>query len=316
MDLGLYAVVPGKRHGYQDLLGVPAEVADLRFLLIEAPGPLFCSIKIAGSQGRDAQGVHKHPGPETQPFLPGLLEISLRPLATGVRRAHVGVEKAQDLNRTVPAQLVLSGHHGHRPLTMSAGAGQVPGRESGVCQAPQAPADDVLETDSFRHPERFLERASHRAGIVLKEIADRQRGQRVTQRDVVSCRPRQLSRPHEHRIAGTRITQYDQSPELAESECLRSGIANRRAHFQSRGGGGLRAGKIAKPERQKRQLGQGESPFRGRLRRGGAQALLCRRHPLRQSPPHPPVQAQCSYHGPGIVWRAGAAIVDGRPQIG
>src|SRR6266498_4493932 len=150
MDLGLYAVVPGQRYGYQDLLGVPAEVTDLRFLLIEALGRLFCSIEIAGSQGCDAQGVHKHPGPETQPFLPGLLEISLRPLASGVRRAHAGVEKAQDLNRTVPAQLVLSGHHGQRPLTMSVGAGQVPGRESGVCPAPQAPADVVLKAASFR----------------------------------------------------------------------------------------------------------------------------------------------------------------------
>jgi len=132
MDLGLYAVVPGQRQGYQDLLGVPAEVAHLRFLLIQAPGPLFCSIEITGSQGRDAQGVYKHPGPQTQPFLPGLLEISLRPLVSSVRRAHVGVEKAQDLNRAVPAQLVLSGHHGQRPLTMSAGAGQVPA-EKAVC---------------------------------------------------------------------------------------------------------------------------------------------------------------------------------------
>src|SRR5216684_2923396 len=81
VDLGLYAVVPGQRHGHQDLLGVPAEVADLRFLLVEAPGPLFRSIEIAGSQGRDAQGVHEYPGPESQPFLPGLLEISLRTLA-------------------------------------------------------------------------------------------------------------------------------------------------------------------------------------------------------------------------------------------
>jgi len=220
MDLGLYAVVPGQRHGYQDLLGVPAEVAHLRFLLIQAPGPLFCSIEITGSQGRDAQGVYKHPGPQTQPFLPGLLEISLRPLVSSVRRAHVGVEKAQDLNRAVPAQLVLSGHHGQRPLTMSAGAGQVPGRESGVRQAPQAPADVVLEADSFRQLERFLERASHCAGIVLEEIADRQRGQRVTQRDLVSCGPCQLSRPDEHRIAGPGITQYDQGPEWAESERL------------------------------------------------------------------------------------------------
>ena len=108
-------------------------------------------------------------------------------------------------------------------------------------------------------------------------------------------------------------TQKHQSPEPAQRECLRAGIADRRADFQSRGGGGLRAGKIAKPERQNRLFGQGESLPRGRLRRGGAQALLCRRHPLRQSPPHPPVQAQCSYHGQGIVWRPGAAVVDGRP---
>ena len=146
VDLGLCAVVPGQRHGDQDLLGVPGEVADLRFLLIQARGPLFCPIEITGRQGGDAQGVHEYPGPETQPFLPGLLEISLRPLASGVRRAHAGVEKAQDLNRAVPAQLVLSRHHGQRPLTMSAGAGQVPGRESGVCQAPQAPADVVLDS--------------------------------------------------------------------------------------------------------------------------------------------------------------------------
>ena len=71
VDLGLCAVVPGQRYGCQDLLGVPGEVADLRFLFIEAPGPLFCSIQIAGSQGGDAQGVHEYPGPQTQLFLPG-----------------------------------------------------------------------------------------------------------------------------------------------------------------------------------------------------------------------------------------------------
>src|SRR4029077_11722731 len=141
VDLGLRAVVPGQRHGYQDLLGVPGQVADLRFLLVEAAGPLSCSIEIPGSQGGGAQGVHEYPGPQTQPFLPGLLEISLRPLASGVRRAHAGVENGQDLNCVVPAQRVLPGHHGQRPLTVSAGAGQIPGRESGVCQAPQAPAD-------------------------------------------------------------------------------------------------------------------------------------------------------------------------------
>jgi len=104
VDLGLCAVVPGQRHGDQDLLGVPAEVADLRFLFIQAPGPLCCSIEIAGSQGGDAQGVHKHPGPETQPFLPGLLEISLRPLASGIRRAHVASRR----HRISTAQYRLS----------------------------------------------------------------------------------------------------------------------------------------------------------------------------------------------------------------
>jgi len=79
---------------------------------------------------------------------------------------------------------------------------------------------------------------------------------------------------------------------------------------ESRGGGGLRAGKIAKPERQNRLFGQGESLPRGRLRRGGAQALLCRRHPLRQSPPHPPVQPQCSYY---VLW-PGHRLAPGRSR--
>jgi len=111
VDLGLYAVVPGERHGDQDLLGVPAEVADLRFMLIKARGPLCCPIEITSRQGRDTQGVHEHPGPQTQPFLPGLLKPGRRPLASGVRRSHAGVQKAQHLNRAVPAQLVLPGHH-------------------------------------------------------------------------------------------------------------------------------------------------------------------------------------------------------------
>ena len=105
-------------------------------------------------------------------------------------------------------------------------------------------------------------------------------------------------------------TQKHQSPEPAQRECLRAGIADRRADFQSRGGGGLRAGKIAKPERQNRLFGQGESLPRGRLRRGGAQALLCRRHPLRQSPPHPPVQPQCSYY---VLW-PGHRLAPGRSR--
>jgi len=162
MDLGLCAVLPGQRHGYQDLLGVPAEVADLRFVLKEGRGPSFCSAEVAGSQFGGAEGVHEYPGPETQSFLPGLLEIGLRPLASGVRRAHVGVQKAQHLNGTVSAQVVLSRHHGQGPVTVGAGAGQVPGRESDVCQAPHAPADVVLVGDGFRDLERFLERASPR----------------------------------------------------------------------------------------------------------------------------------------------------------
>ena len=105
-------------------------------------------------------------------------------------------------------------------------------------------------------------------------------------------------------------TQKHQSPEPAQRECLRAGIADRRADFQSRGGGGLRAGKIAKPERQNRLFGQGESLPRGRLRRGGAQALLCRRHPRRQSPPHPPVQPQCSY---SVLW-PGHRLAPGRSR--
>ena len=92
---------------------------------------------------------------------------------------------------------------------MSAGAGQVAARESEVRQAPQAPADIVLEADCLRQPERFLDRTSYRAGIVLAEIADRQRGQRVSQLGLVSYGPGQLSRPHEHRIPDSGITQND-----------------------------------------------------------------------------------------------------------
>ena len=62
------------------------------------------------------------------------------------------------------------------------------------------------------------QRASHRAGIVLTDVADRQRAQRVTQRDLVSCGPGQLSRPQEHRITSTGITQDDQGPEPARVE--------------------------------------------------------------------------------------------------
>ena len=66
--------------------------------------------------------------------------------------AGVGVEKGQYLNRAVPAQLVLFRHHGQRPLTVGAGAGQLTSREGGMGQAPQAPADDVLEADMLPPP--------------------------------------------------------------------------------------------------------------------------------------------------------------------
>src|SRR5260370_27137906 len=59
VDLGLRAVVPGQRHGYQGLLGMPGQVADLRFLLVEAAGPLSCSVEIPGSQGGETPSVRE-----------------------------------------------------------------------------------------------------------------------------------------------------------------------------------------------------------------------------------------------------------------
>ena len=296
---------------------MPGEVADLGFLLIQARRPLRRLIEIAGRQGGDAQGVHEHPGPEAQPFLPGLPEIGLGPLAGGVRRAPAGVDQAQHLDRAVPAQPVLSGHHRQRPLAVSAGAGQVAGRESGVRQAPQAPADVVLVADGFRHAERFLERAAHRAGIILAEVADRQRAERVAQRDLVSRGPGELSRPQQHRIAGGAVTQDDQSPESAERECLRAGVARRRAHLQRRGGSGLRAGEIAQPERQHRQFGEGERPSGGRPQ-PGQQRRLCSvtATPSASRPRTRQYRPSAPGYGEGVVGRAVAAVVDGRPQVG
>jgi hypothetical protein len=63
-------------------------------VLAEAFAPVRCPVEVPGAQGGDAQGVHECSGPQMQPFLPGLLEISFRPLAGGVRGSRVGVDNA------------------------------------------------------------------------------------------------------------------------------------------------------------------------------------------------------------------------------
>jgi hypothetical protein len=108
---------------------VPGQVADIRFLLIEARGPLLRSIEITSGKGGDAQGVHERPGPQAYPFRPGRFQFDLGPLPGSVRRSRDGVEDCHDLDRAVARKLVLSWQHVQEgPLTVSTCAGKLPGR--------------------------------------------------------------------------------------------------------------------------------------------------------------------------------------------